>query len=194
MATLVSGLFRSRADAERAVENLIHYGWSRDDVSLLMSDATRGREFGLAMATKAPEGAGHGGDHRRRDWRSRRRVGGAGHYSCAGAGTRRGRPDSRGARGAGRRRGCRRADGRADRTWEYLNTKRSSTTKRLRRAGILVGVYTHDDRTTRRARFSRRLAQRVSSKSNPIIFNTSKRDKGESQHRIGRTERARGAF
>jgi hypothetical protein len=60
MATLVTGLFRSRADAERAVEDLVHYGWSRDDVSLLMSDATRGREFGLAMATKAPEGAATG--------------------------------------------------------------------------------------------------------------------------------------
>src|SRR3954451_177542 len=60
MANLVTGLFRSRTDAERAVEDLVHYGWSRDDVSLLMSDATRGREFGLAMATKAPEGAATG--------------------------------------------------------------------------------------------------------------------------------------
>src|ERR1044071_9130263 len=60
MATLVTGLFRSRADADRAVEDLVHYGWSRDDISLLMSDATRGREFGLAMATKAPEGAATG--------------------------------------------------------------------------------------------------------------------------------------
>ena len=60
MATLVTGLFRARPDAERAVEDLVHYGWSRDDISLLMSDATRGREFGLAMATKAPEGAATG--------------------------------------------------------------------------------------------------------------------------------------
>jgi len=60
MATLVSGLFRSRASAERAVEDLVHYGWARDDISLLMSDATRGREFGLSMATKAPEGAATG--------------------------------------------------------------------------------------------------------------------------------------
>jgi hypothetical protein len=57
MATLVTGLFKDRASAEHAVEDLVHYGWSRDDVSLLMSDATRGREFGLTMATKAPEGA-----------------------------------------------------------------------------------------------------------------------------------------
>jgi hypothetical protein len=60
MATLVSGLFTNRMDAEHAVEDLVNYGWSRDDVSLLMSDATRGREFGLAMATKAPEGAATG--------------------------------------------------------------------------------------------------------------------------------------
>ena len=51
MATLVTGLFRSRASAERAVEDLVHYGWPRDDISLLMSDATRGREFGLSMVT-----------------------------------------------------------------------------------------------------------------------------------------------
>ena len=115
MATLVSGLFRSRADAERAVEDLVHYGWSRDDVSLLMSDATRGREFGLAMATKAPEGAATGAT-----------IGGVigavaaglvalGIISSAGAGARRGGPDSRGACRAGRRRSRRRTDRRFDR-------------------------------------------------------------------------------
>jgi len=61
MATLVTGLFRSRSSAERAVEDLVARGWSREDISLLMSDATQGREFGLAMATKAPEGAATGG-------------------------------------------------------------------------------------------------------------------------------------
>lgn len=60
MATLVTGLFKSRADAERAVEDLLHYGFTRDDISLLMSDATRGREFAMQMATKAPEGAAAG--------------------------------------------------------------------------------------------------------------------------------------
>ncbi len=60
MATLVSGLFKSRSSSEHAVEDLVHYGFSRDDISLLMSDATRGREFGLQMATKAPEGAATG--------------------------------------------------------------------------------------------------------------------------------------
>jgi hypothetical protein len=61
MATLVTGLFKSRSNAERAVEDLLAHGWSRDDISLLMSDATQGREFGLAMASKAPEGAAAGG-------------------------------------------------------------------------------------------------------------------------------------
>lgn len=56
MPTLVTGLFKTRSTAERAVENLVEFGFSRDDISLLMSDATRGREFALTMATKAPEG------------------------------------------------------------------------------------------------------------------------------------------
>ena len=60
MATLVTGLFKTRASAEGAIESLIDYGYSRDDISLLMSDATRGREFSLQMATKAPEGVATG--------------------------------------------------------------------------------------------------------------------------------------
>ena len=60
MATLVTGLFKTRSSAERAMESLVDYGYSRDDISLLMSDATRGREFSLQMATKAPEGVATG--------------------------------------------------------------------------------------------------------------------------------------
>lgn len=60
MATLVTGLFKTRSAAERSVEGLIDYGYSREDISLLMSDATRGREFGVQVATKAPEGAAAG--------------------------------------------------------------------------------------------------------------------------------------
>jgi hypothetical protein len=60
MATLVTGIFKARSDAERATEDLVHFGFSRDDISLLMSDATKGREFQLQMATKAPEGAATG--------------------------------------------------------------------------------------------------------------------------------------
>ena len=60
MAILVSGLFKTRSSAQRAVEALVDYGYSRDDISLLMSDATRGREFAIQMASKAPEGAAAG--------------------------------------------------------------------------------------------------------------------------------------
>jgi hypothetical protein len=60
MATLVSGIFKNRSAAEYAVDSLIDHGFSRDDISLLMSDATRGRDFALTMATKAPEGAATG--------------------------------------------------------------------------------------------------------------------------------------
>ena len=60
MAKLVTGLFKSRSDAQRAVESLVDNGYPREDISLLMSDATRGREFALQMATKAPEGAAAG--------------------------------------------------------------------------------------------------------------------------------------
>ncbi|MEK6303801.1 MAG: hypothetical protein AABO41_24100 [Acidobacteriota bacterium] len=60
MAKLVTGLFKTRGVAENAVESLIHNGYPREDISLLMSDATRGREFALQMATKAPEGAATG--------------------------------------------------------------------------------------------------------------------------------------
>jgi hypothetical protein len=60
MAKLVTGLFKTRSMAERAVENLVDDGYSREDISILMSDATRGREFALQMATKAPEGAAAG--------------------------------------------------------------------------------------------------------------------------------------
>jgi hypothetical protein len=60
MATLVSGIFKTREAAERAIDDLTRAGFSRDDISLLMTDTTRGREFGLDMATKAPEGVATG--------------------------------------------------------------------------------------------------------------------------------------
>ncbi|HKV39017.1 MAG TPA: hypothetical protein VJX67_07380 [Blastocatellia bacterium] len=60
MPKLVTGIFKTRLSAERAIEDLVNLGYSREDISLLMSDVTRGREFGLQMATKAPEGAAAG--------------------------------------------------------------------------------------------------------------------------------------
>jgi hypothetical protein len=45
MSTLVSGLYRSRASAEYAVDELIRVGFERDQINLVMSDQTRRREF-----------------------------------------------------------------------------------------------------------------------------------------------------
>jgi hypothetical protein len=61
MAILVTALFKGRSTAKNAVEELVARGWSRDDISLLMSEATRGREFGFALTSKAPEIAALGG-------------------------------------------------------------------------------------------------------------------------------------
>lgn len=57
MSNLVTGLFSSRASAEQATEELMKAGFSADDISILMSEGTQGREFALKQATKAPEGA-----------------------------------------------------------------------------------------------------------------------------------------
>jgi len=60
MSQLVTGIFNSRSTADLAVEDLIHAGFSREDVSVLMSESTQGREFGIRAGTKAPEGAAAG--------------------------------------------------------------------------------------------------------------------------------------
>jgi hypothetical protein len=60
MAHLITGLFSSRPAAELAVDRLMESGFSRDDISVLMSDATRGREFAMTTDSKAPEGAATG--------------------------------------------------------------------------------------------------------------------------------------
>jgi hypothetical protein len=60
MAKLVTGIFPTRARAMLALEDLVRHGFSQDDISLLMSETTRGREFGVEEATKAPEGVAAG--------------------------------------------------------------------------------------------------------------------------------------
>jgi hypothetical protein len=60
MSKLVTGLFHSRESAELAAEELVKAGYSSDDISLLMSDTTQGREFAIKKSTKAPEGAATG--------------------------------------------------------------------------------------------------------------------------------------
>ena len=61
MGKLVTGLFRSRNAAEAAANKLSEMGYTQSDVSVLMSNETRAREFGIETGTKAAEGAGVGG-------------------------------------------------------------------------------------------------------------------------------------
>jgi hypothetical protein len=61
MAKLVTGLFKSRVAAEAAVDAIIKRGYTRDDISVLMSDATKNKEFAVETGTHAADGAGIGG-------------------------------------------------------------------------------------------------------------------------------------
>ncbi len=60
-ATLVTGLFKNRVAAEAAVDAILKRGYTRDEISVLMSDATRSKEFALQAKTHAADGAGIGG-------------------------------------------------------------------------------------------------------------------------------------
>ena len=57
----VSGLFKTRAAAEAAVDAVIKRGYTRDDVSVLMSDSTKNKEFAVQTRSHAADGAGVGG-------------------------------------------------------------------------------------------------------------------------------------
>ena len=58
---LVTGLFKNRVAAEAAVDTLLKRGFSRNDISVLMSDATRTKEFAVQAKSHAADGAGIGG-------------------------------------------------------------------------------------------------------------------------------------
>lgn len=58
---LVTGLLKNRVAAEAAVDAIMKRGYMRDDISVLMSDATRSKEFVLQARTHAADGAGVGG-------------------------------------------------------------------------------------------------------------------------------------
>jgi hypothetical protein len=60
-ARLVTGLFKSKVAAEAAVDAIIKNGFTRDDISVLMSDATRNKEFALQTRSHAADGLGIGG-------------------------------------------------------------------------------------------------------------------------------------
>ena len=57
----VTGLFRTRAAAEAAVYAIIKRGYTRDDISVLMSDATKNKEFAVQTRSHAADGMGVGG-------------------------------------------------------------------------------------------------------------------------------------
>ncbi len=57
---MVTGLFRSREDAERAYSVAHTRGYARDDINLLMSEDTRKKHFADDKGTKTLEGAGAG--------------------------------------------------------------------------------------------------------------------------------------
>ena len=58
---LVTGLFKSRIAAEAAVDAITKHGYTRDEISVLMSDATRNKEFALQTRSHVADGAGIGG-------------------------------------------------------------------------------------------------------------------------------------
>ncbi len=60
MADLITGMFLDRAAAERAVADLQQLGYGQGDISVMMHDQTRARDFATDTGTKAAEGAGVG--------------------------------------------------------------------------------------------------------------------------------------
>jgi hypothetical protein len=59
-SNLVTGLFKSKTSAEAAVDAVMKRGFTRDDISVLMSDATRSKEFALQTRSHAADGLGIG--------------------------------------------------------------------------------------------------------------------------------------
>ena len=57
----VTGLFKTRAAAEASVDAIIKRGYTRDDISVLMSDATKNKEFAVETRSHAADGLGIGG-------------------------------------------------------------------------------------------------------------------------------------
>jgi hypothetical protein len=57
----VTGFFKTRAAAEAAVDAIIKRGYTRDDISVLMSDSTKSKEFAVQAKSHAADGLGIGG-------------------------------------------------------------------------------------------------------------------------------------
>jgi hypothetical protein len=59
--SFVTGFFKTRAAAEAAVDAIIKRGYTRDDISVLMSDSTKSKEFAVQAKSHAADGLGIGG-------------------------------------------------------------------------------------------------------------------------------------
>jgi hypothetical protein len=59
--TFVTGLFKTRTAAEAAVDAIIKRGYTRDDISVLMADSTKNKEFAVQTRSHAADGLGIGG-------------------------------------------------------------------------------------------------------------------------------------
>ncbi|MDP9024604.1 MAG: general stress protein [Candidatus Eremiobacteraeota bacterium] len=55
--TFETGMYYDRTSAETTVQRLEDLGYSRDDISVMMNDKTREKEFANQTGTKAAEGA-----------------------------------------------------------------------------------------------------------------------------------------
>jgi heat induced stress protein YflT len=57
----ITGIFRDKGAADRAVDDLQKAGYGMNDISVMMTDDTRTKKFAAEKGTKAPEGAAAGG-------------------------------------------------------------------------------------------------------------------------------------
>ncbi len=55
--TAVFGIYKTRSQAEQAVDSLMAAGYTNNDISVLLPDTTSSKEFAHEKNTKAPEGA-----------------------------------------------------------------------------------------------------------------------------------------
>src|SRR5579872_5611659 len=58
--TAAFGIYKTRAQAEQAVDRLMAAGFSNNDISVLLPDSSSTKEFAHEKNTKAPEGAATG--------------------------------------------------------------------------------------------------------------------------------------
>jgi hypothetical protein len=60
MSKLITAIFKKNVHAIAAAQELVQRGFPQDDISVLMSETTRGQDFSVNEATKAPEGMSAG--------------------------------------------------------------------------------------------------------------------------------------